>query len=471
MKQTIPINALGGVSRTIYSHYAQAGWHDFDPTSPIPHTAILEMEMEEARPIQVAQIYGQEQNPINGRVYSENGIAPTLRTPTGGLSEPKIMQIGSYSPSSACNAKVLDTDGICPTLLDHKGAEPAIVEPLSCAMRGRNPNNPSDRTAGINTEQRLEIGSDVANCVTTVQKDSMVIEPSILTPIRTEKAKELRRQGVETFANRELVPRTDGCSGTITTVQKDNLLQEPIKIRQATAQGYIECPVGGGFDAAYPNSKLRRGRVQQNGDVVGAITASGDEHCVYEGVSILGYTRDDKDAIQNYHEREVAGTIHTSSGSGGNTDQFVKEAISRKDDVVFKEMPDGNIHAFRASDPKKSTAPEWQITNADNVHPTITTSHEPKVLPKYRIRKLTPTECFRLMGMDDADIEKIDAYRIKTVLKSGKVKEKPIPKSAKYKLAGNSICTDVLYHIFRCMFIPNQLENETRKAIQLSLFD
>lgn len=52
-----------------------------------------------------------------------------------------------------------------------------ISEPTSCAMRGRNPNNPSDRTAGIPTEQRIEVGGDVANCITSVQKDSMVIEP------------------------------------------------------------------------------------------------------------------------------------------------------------------------------------------------------------------------------------------------------------------------------------------------------
>lgn len=92
MKQIIPINVTVGVSKTIYSHYHRSGWHDFDPTSPIPHTAILEIEMEEAKPIQVAQIYDKEENPMNGRVYSQDGIAPTLQTPTGGLSEPKIME-------------------------------------------------------------------------------------------------------------------------------------------------------------------------------------------------------------------------------------------------------------------------------------------------------------------------------------------------------------------------------------------
>lgn len=70
---------------------------------------------------------------------------------------------------------------------------------------------------------------------------------------------------------------------------------------------------------------------------------------------------------------------------------------------------------------------------------------------KFRIRKLTPRECFRLMDVDDKDIDKIQA--------SG------ISNSAQYKLAGNSIVTNCLYHIFRKMFIST--ENE---SVQLTLF-
>lgn len=70
---------------------------------------------------------------------------------------------------------------------------------------------------------------------------------------------------------------------------------------------------------------------------------------------------------------------------------------------------------------------------------------------KFRIRKLTPRECFRLMGVDDADIDKMQAAGISD--------------SAQYKLAGNSIVVDVLYHIFRKMFL--QTENEDQ---QLTLF-
>lgn len=68
----------------------------------------------------------------------------------------------------------------------------------------------------------------------------------------------------------------------------------------------------------------------------------------------------------------------------------------------------------------------------------------------------------------DSDIDKIEAHRIKVTLKNGTVKEKPIPKSAKYKLAGNSICVSCLYHIFHQMFIAEPPEP---KPIQKSLFD
>jgi site-specific DNA-cytosine methylase len=71
--------------------------------------------------------------------------------------------------------------------------------------------------------------------------------------------------------------------------------------------------------------------------------------------------------------------------------------------------------------------------------------------PKYRIRKLTTRECFRLMGVDDADIDKIQ--------------EAGISNSQQYKCAGNSIVVDVLYHIFRKMFCETENEND-----QLCLF-
>ena len=68
---------------------------------------------------------------------------------------------------------------------------------------------------------------------------------------------------------------------------------------------------------------------------------------------------------------------------------------------------------------------------------------EPKVFcdgeKSYRVRKLTPRECFRLMGMKDSDIDKIQ--------------ETGLSNSQQYKMAGNSIVVDVLEGIFRNLFL------------------
>ena len=42
-------------------------------------------------------------------------------------------------------------------------------------MRGRNPDNPSDRTTGAPTEQRIELGGIISNCITTVTKDTLFL--------------------------------------------------------------------------------------------------------------------------------------------------------------------------------------------------------------------------------------------------------------------------------------------------------
>lgn len=68
---------------------------------------------------------------------------------------------------------------------------------------------------------------------------------------------------------------------------------------------------------------------------------------------------------------------------------------------------------------------------------------------KYRIRKLTPTECFRLMGVRNAEI--------KTLKESG------ISNSQLYKLAGNSIVVDVLMGIFKQLFQPQENEKQELK--------
>ena len=84
-----------------------------------------------------------------------------------------------------------------------------------------------------------------------------------------------------------------------------------------------------------------------------------------------------------------------------------------------------------------------RIYDPDGLAPTLNTVSggglEPKIFetkPYVRIRKLTPRECFRLMGFTDDDFDKI----------------KGISNSQLYKMAGNSIVVNVLTEIFKELF-------------------
>lgn len=444
---------------------------------------------------------------------------------------------------------ILSVKGICTALTatDYKQPKQILVEPLTCAMRGRNPENPSDRTKGILTEQRVEVGGNVANCITTVQKDSLVLdpkaigytrdnkekvikrhfqnivntitgstgsggstdcfiaEPNVLTPKRTEYGKAIRKDyeaGIHKESRHnmtEMFSRTDGISNTITTVLKDNLLLEPkiiqkygdrgtsqysirdiahtipanpmsdrgqlllepqkvvvkdyfsilgisvnpisrslefnglksvksicpalrstdykcphtvwlketLQIPQATEKGYIEVQPGGVFDGSYPDSKTRRGRVQDKGNVSPALTAQGEPPLYYEGIIYKGKILEERDGLYL-----------------GTSDPFFRGGLR-------------------------------------NISRTIKSSnHDAAVVENYRIRKLTPRECFRLMGVSEEDIDKIQA--------SG------ISKTQQYKLAGNSIVVDVLCHIYNKLFVNQTAKKNAKRkqiATQLSIFD
>lgn len=152
---------------------------------------------------------------------------------------------------------------------------------------------------------------------------------------------------------------------------KGTAVIETVLIPQATKQGYIECEVGGVADLSYPNSKTRRGRVQENGTISPTITAT------------------------------ETGICRIEKADGCYTNQSPS----------FMRAPlEGLSRTLKAD------------------------SHPAGVYDGIRIRKLTPRECFRLMGFSD---QNFDA-----------AKNAGISQSQLYKQAGNSIVVDVLYYIY-----------------------
>lgn len=354
----------------------------------------------EPRVIQVAQIWDLEHNPVNGRIYSPDGIAPTLMTPTGGYFEPKILLEMEEKEIIPYNTP---EDGVAPTIttmyarlgtnnltpgeyggamgimeiskdsMEDKNIKGVSVHPLSHKLEfdgnvneevspclratdykaphcvwEEDPKSCASRKRG--DEHKIETRKDeLANCVTSIDTDSMIQEPQVLTPLRTEEGRQLRKQGIEKFSNRALYPREDGVSNTITSVQKDNLLQEP-------------------------NGTEYKGKLLKEGDAV------------------------------DTSRSETFGT-------------HVMDGVSP---ALRSERPDANATCIKNG-------------------------------ARYRIRKLTEREVFRLMDVSEEYIDKIQAAGIS--------------KTAQYKLAGNSIVVSCLYHIFRKMFIEPGCEEQ-----QLSLF-
>ena len=160
----------------------------------------------------------------------------------------------------------------------------------------------------------------------------------------------------------------------------DNYIQEPLLIKENTSKGHTQAVVGDSINLEQPNSETRRGRVGH----------------------------------------QVAQTLTTACNQG----------------VVQL----GNIvHTGNWDNPERG-----RIYSDEGVSPALSTMQggglEPKILKNYRIRKLTPRECWRLMGVKDEQFDKLH----------------DLSNTQLYKLAGNSIVVDVLMGIFKNLFVSDE---------------
>lgn len=107
-------------------------------------------------------------------------------------------------------------------------------------------------------------------------------------------------------------------------------------------------------------------------------------------------------------------------------------------DNTIKCVQEGNLQGGKWDKINESCR---RVYSENGISPTIHTCQggntEPKVMTKFRIRKLTPKECWRLMGFNDEDFEKAEKVNSNTQL---------------YKQAGNSIVVNILEAILKELF-------------------
>ena len=411
------------------------------------------------------------------RTYKTVGISPAITTPSGGGLIPKIIEmkeepkIVSYSRDKKGKIENYHTKEVANTIhcstgtrgntaqyvlkpkpivdMNNHGETVSIAEPFVVACRGR--------------------------------------EPNVLIQTRTEEAKRLRKDyenhriNIQRKYMQQLEPRTDGVSNTITSVQKDNMLLEPLRIKANTREGFAEVEEYGAVNISQPSSRTRRGRVQGNkGDIIGSLL-TGEENAVLEpkaSVHPLSHKMEFKGARSLTSESPTLRATESKAVTcvwKPKTEEVrrVAEEVRRVAEEVRRQPcgvsvdKDNNLRPYR-QDKAKSGVAELQTEFAESVGSTLTSARPNNVYGDtfpYRIRRLIPRECFRLMDVDDEDYDKIKNY-VKGHRKNGKPMY--ISESQQYKLAGNSIVVACMEHIFEQLFFPSGRVTEPR---QLDIFD
>ena len=210
------------------------------------------------------------------------------------------------------------------------------------------------------------------------------------------------------FNRQQLEINESGTSNTLTSVSKDNLLIEP------------KVNIVGQYDSSQ-NSRI--------------IDTEGISYCVTNG---------HKDGMPKIIEPNVLRQERAEQGKLirklSKGDKGIKFNAGNKE---FCPRTDGLSNTLSTSTKDNMLAvPELRCIEGCMVD---------KYGNRYRVRKLTPKQCFRLMDVSDEDIKKMES--------SG------VAKTNLYKLAGNSIVVACMFHIFRKLFVEKGNENP-----QLELF-
>lgn len=145
--------------------------------------------------------------------------------------------------------------------------------------------------------------------------------------------------------------------------------------------------------------------------------------------NIFGYTGGNFSG-NVYDKYSLSPTLNTMQG--GNKQPMVIE--SSKPICLNPKGGRGGVQGLQPS-------VQDRVYDQNGISTAITTSFMPSILDSYRIRKLTPKECYRLMGFDDEAFGRAEQVNSNAQL---------------YKQAGNSIVVDVLMAIFDNLLVHSR---------------
>lgn len=295
---------------------------------------------------------------------------------------------------------------------------------------------------------RPKTGEDIANAVRAngaiCPTDNMIAEPAVLTRKRNEYGKVVRKkyEAGELDESRhnmtDLVPREDGISNTITSVEKDNMLIVPFNTEKDGSARTITSHY----------SKTGIFNIMKG-------FGCGDTGVIRYG-NIYGENMGSSMAGNVYDSEGISPSIMTCGG-GNRNPLIIQKKRGKNKGGVHEICPTVSSNSFECNNAiievgnvnSSGRGMNGRVISDEGIATTLSTNKGEgfKILlseKNFRMRKLTPREVFRLMDVSEENIDRIQ--------KAG------ISRSQQYKMAGNSIVVSCLYHIFRKMFIDTGFE-------------
>ena len=330
---------------------------------------ILARDFKGPQCVQVGEVVGEKwdkMHDISRRVYEPDGISPTVHCQQGGNTELKIAENFALG-----------------------GGE---EDPVIVAMRGRNPDNPSDRTKGAPLEQRLEANEQgICNSLTTVQKDNLLME---------------KKRGSKEYVARRYKEFIEE-KGYIPEMFVAYNKQEVADIAP-TITGQCSCPSGSS-----------------------AVLKLETEDVKVLAPNNWGHKAGDGTATRERRETDIVPALQANAGQ--TQQSYLKIKVATKQGYEKAEEGDYVNITFPSSKTKRGRV-------GRGIAQTLTCGDGNAIVTEnVRIRKLTPRECLRLMGWNDEQIDKIAAAKVSA--------------TQQYRQAGNGIVVQVLEFIFKALFL------------------
>lgn len=323
--------------------------------------------------------------------------------------------LGTLSPERRTANNIYDSKGIAPTLCAGMGEggrnTPLILtdnEDLHPVRLGNVYDEKYGQSFGGNVWDKEQIAPTLKT--TSAASQQFIVETKepivMIAAMRgrdVENPTKTKKQRPEKPFEQQLEIQKDGVANTLTTFNKDNLVLEGVSTD---------------------------GRVL---DVAKTILSG------YERTNMTGFNSDNAVLVGGIGEKK----------SNGGTQYFQQDRVYDANGIAMAhpaQLPEGS-YKYMVEETKVHQ--QDLVQSEEGVSRTLVAgSHGnadtyTKTVVDYQIRKLTPKECFRLMGVRDEDYDKLT-----------------VSNSQRYKQAGNSIVVDVLMAIFENMFI-NECQSNT----------